>query len=51
MDTEWKSLAKRPNDSRLLLDDNVFKILNINQKKWDESLLNIIDNYIKINRL
>lgn len=51
IDSDWKSLAKRPKDSRLLLDENVFKKLTMKQKKWDESVLKIIDNYTALNRL
>ena len=49
MASEWKSSAQRPIDSRLLLDDKTFNMLEIEQKKWEESLFDIIDEYLLLN--
>lgn len=47
--SEWKSSAQRPKDSRLLLDDKVFSILNIDHKRWEDSLIEIIDEFLILN--
>ena len=49
MSSEWKSSSQRPKDSRLLLDDKVFNILNIDHKRWEDSLIEIIDEYLILN--
>ena len=47
--SDWKSLAIRPKDSRLLLDNEVFNFLKIKHKKWEDSLIEIIDDYLLLN--
>lgn len=43
--SEWESLANRPSDSRLLLDSDIFKKLNIEQEKWQEGIDDITNEY------
>ena len=45
--SEWNSSAKRPFDSRLLLDKNVYKDLEIKLINWSEPLKDLIQNYIR----
>ena len=43
---DWISEAKRPNDSRLLVDEKVFSFLNIEPLAWERNVDSIIDIYL-----
>ena len=43
---EWVSQAKRPNDTRLVVDEKVFTLLNIKPISWQENLDNVVDRYL-----
>ena len=43
---DWISEAKRPNDSRLLVDEKVFSLLNIEPLAWERNVDSIIDIYL-----
>tara|TARA_B100001758_G_scaffold64876_1_gene54131 strand:- start:7197 stop:8111 length:915 start_codon:yes stop_codon:yes gene_type:complete len=43
---EWVSEAKRPNDSRLAVDEKLFSLLNIKPVSWETNIENVVDNYL-----
>ena len=46
LESEWQSSAKRPIDSRLLLNKNVYSNLKIELINWNEPLKELIEKYI-----
>ena len=46
LESEWQSSAKRPIDSRLLLNKNVYSNLKIELINWNEPLKDLIEKYI-----